>query len=97
MIYRPTTESYELYLVSMNTCELANELDYLCKYAQKKVDQDKFVLWKFTDLVYQTLVNSANKYYLKSFGYSFGVGDRFTASVQIANNIFCECLNGYYR
>ena len=88
MIYRPTEESRELMLYTVNDGRIYEGiitavLNNLRKHYKKGVySTDKAV-----DAWYQ-VATEGSRSYNKEFGYSFSVGDRFTVAVE---------LEKYYR
>lgn len=85
MIYKPTTESRELFLYATNDGDLYRQqitpaINNLKRKAIKGTyDQDKSI-----GLFYHIATAASNKYQ-KDYGYSFTVGDRFTAAADMAD------------
>lgn len=85
MIYNPTEESRELFLYATNDGELYRRMispiiENLHKKAVKGIyDHEKAVE------AYYHAATEASKHYARDFGYSFGVGDRFTVACDMAN------------
>lgn len=82
MIYKPTEESKELMVFTVNTeiiyPYIVNVVKSLAKkYAKGIYDSDKAVD------AYYPIATKASEIYNKWFGYSFSVQDRFTAAVEL--------------
>lgn len=83
MIYNPTVESRELVLYATNTGELyRGQTAAVIKNLAKKVKRGIYDKEKAIDLWY-SVATTASNLYKKEFGYSFSVGDRFTAAVEL--------------
>ena len=84
MIYRESEESRELFLYAINNGNLyrsmtKNVLDNL----EKKVKKGIYDREKAVDAWYSVATKASECYY-KDFGYRFGVTDRFTVAVDMA-------------
>lgn len=83
MVYKPSTESHELFLYTTNDGNLYEHMtspiiENLKKKAKKGIYDSK----KAVDLYYN-LATAGSKAYCKDFGYSFSVQDRFTCAVEL--------------
>lgn len=88
MIYKPTTESNELYIYIVNTERLYRQRiqptieNLKKKYLKGIYDKDKAIdLWYYT-------ATAGSEMYNRDYGYSFSVQDRFTVATD---------LEAYYR
>jgi hypothetical protein len=92
MIYKPTEESRELSLYAENSGRLWEMfllpiLDNLKKHAEKgNYNHDRAI-----DSLYNYMTIASNAY-KKEFGYSFSVGDRFTAATELEQYIYEEYI-----
>lgn len=83
MIYKETTESQELFLYATNSGELYRRMTkYIIENLRKKAIKGIYDKERAID-AYYNLATEASKLYNKDFGYSFSVGDRFTAAVDM--------------
>lgn len=89
MMYKETSESFELYLYLINDYNLYMIYESDCKALMKKVDKGIFDDNKAIDLFYY-LTTEASKRYNKDFGYSFSTGDRFTVAVMLVRDFMEE-------
>lgn len=86
MVYNPTEESRELFLYATNDGNLYRRMikpiiDGMKRKAQKGIyDREKAV-----DAWYRVATEASNMYW-KDFGYKFGVMDRFTVAVDMAES-----------
>lgn len=86
MIYRPTEESKELYLVATNESRLYfQQILPIIKNLGKKMRKGTFDKDKAADAFYYVATAASNQY-KKDFGYSFSVQDRFTAAVDMVDS-----------
>lgn len=98
MIYKPTVESHELFLYTINdgflykhhTMPIINNL-------VKKAKKGLYDCNKAVDLYYNLATAGSDKYN-KDFGYKFSVQDRFTCAVELEeyyreDHVFYECNN----
>ncbi len=84
MFYKESEESRELFLYAINNGNLyrrmtANVLNSL----EKKIKNGTYDKEKAVDAWYYVATEASNGYF-KDFGYRFGVTDRFTAAVDMA-------------
>lgn len=85
MIYNPTTESQELFLYTTNDGEIyRRQITPAINNLRQKAIKGTYNQNKSIDLFYYIATAASNKY-KKDFGYSFSVGDRFTAAADMAN------------
>lgn len=83
MVYRETDESRELFLYTVNngttySMAIIPTLNNLKKHCKRgNYDTERAI-----DAWYR-VANIASNEYKKDFGYSFGVGDRFTVAVEL--------------
>ena len=83
MKYQETTESKELLLYATNSGDLyCRMITAVIENLQKKVSKGTYDSEKAVDAYYKVACE-ASKMYNKDFGYSFSVGDRFTAAVEM--------------
>lgn len=83
MIYNPTTESRELFLVATNNGDLyRSQISYIIENLRKKAKKGIYDSNKAIDLYYYAATEASNQY-KKDFGYSFSVQDRFTCAVDM--------------
>lgn len=93
MIYKETNESRELSLYAENTASIWNRaiqpvIDNLTKKVAKGVyDSEKAIIACFH------VMTAASNMYKKEYGYSFSVGDRWTAATDLRDYIEAEYLN----
>ena len=88
MVYKPTEESRELMLYTINNGELyRRQITPVINSLRKKAVKGTYDSEKAIDAWYYVAC-SASQMYNKDFGYSFTVTDRFTAAVE---------LEQYYR
>lgn len=86
MIYNPTEESRELYLVATNESKLYFSMILpIIKNLSKKMKKGTFDKDKAADAFYY-VATEASKQYKKDYGYSFSVQDRFTAAVDMVDS-----------
>lgn len=88
MIYKPTTESNELYIYIVNTERLYHQrivptIENLKKKYKKGIyDKEKAIdLWYYT-------ATAGSDLYNKDFGYRFTVQDRFTVATDLESRFF---------
>lgn len=83
MIYKETEESRELFLYATNSGDLYRRMiTPVIDGLKKKAAAGKYDKEKAVDAYYYA-ATEASKMYYKDFGYSFSVGDRFTAAVEM--------------
>ena len=83
MIYKPTTESHELFLYTTNDSFLYHhQTKYIIENLRKKAKKGIYDSEKAVDLYYN-LANSASEKYFKNYGYKFNVSDRYTVAVEL--------------
>lgn len=83
MVYKPTEESYELYLYAVNDGRLYRQfIAPAIKCLKKKYQQGIYDKEKAIDLYY-TAATEASNHYFKEFDYKFSVTDRYTAAVDM--------------
>lgn len=86
MIYKPTEESRELYLVATNESRLYFSMIVpIINNLGKKMKKGIFDKEKAADAFYY-VTTEASKQYKKDYGYSFSVQDRFTAAVDMVES-----------
>ena len=83
MIYKDTAEAQELYIFANNEHRIYDMMQSVEASLQKKVDKGIYDADKAIDAFYYVMCE-ASKMYKKLFGYSFSVGDRFTAVADFA-------------
>lgn len=85
MVYRETDESRELFVYAINNGTTYNKaiiptLENLKRHCKRgNYDTERAI-----DAWYRVATIESNEY-KKDFGYSFGVGDRFTVAVELEN------------
>ena len=83
MIYKPTTESHELFLYATNNGYLyEHQTKYIIENLRKKAKKGIYNSEKAVDLYYNLATNASNAYF-KDFGYKFNVTDRYTVAVEL--------------
>ena len=83
MIYNPTEESRELFLVATNDGDLYRRMiTPIINNLRKKAIKGTYDNDKAVDAYYYAATEASNQY-KKDFGYSFSVQDRFTAAVEM--------------
>ena len=83
MVYNPTEESRELFLVATNDGDLYRRMiTPIINNLRKKAIKGTYDKDKAVDAYYYAATEASNKY-KKDFGYSFSVQDRFTAAVEM--------------
>lgn len=83
MIYKPTEESRELFLVATNDGDLYRRMiTPIINNLRKKAIKGTYDKDKAVDAYYYAATEASNQY-KKDFGYSFSVQDRFTAAVEM--------------
>lgn len=92
MIYKETTESRELEIVSMNDGKLYKlyALPFI-ETLKKKYQKGIYEPEKAIDLWFK-MATAASNQYKKDFGYSFGVQDRFTVACIMERYYFQEYI-----
>lgn len=86
MIYKPTQEATELYLFATNDGDLYRQsITPAIENLKRKVAKGIYDQNKSIDLFYHIATAASNKYQ-KYYGYSFSVGDRWTAAVDMAEH-----------
>lgn len=83
MVYKPSTESHELFLYTVNDGDLYEHMTSpIIENLKKKAKKGIYDSEKAVDLYYN-LATAGSKAYCKDFGYSFSVQDRFTCAVDM--------------
>ena len=83
MVYNPTTESRELFLVATNDGNLYRQMiQPILANLTKKASKGIYDSNKAVDAYYRVATEASNRYF-KDYGYKFSVQDRFTAAVEI--------------
>ena len=83
MIYKPTTESRELFLFATNDGDIYRRMTTPTLNSLKKKDKKNlYDSNKAADAYYYIATAASEKYY-KDYGYRFSVTDRFTAAVEM--------------
>lgn len=92
MVYKPTTESRELFLYATNDGDLYRQM--ICPIIdnlKRKVAKDVFDTKKAIDAFYYAATEASNHYF-RDFGYKFDVTARYTVAMDMAeyfaNEIF---------
>lgn len=84
MIYKPSTESRELFLYGTNSGELYRQMiSPIIDNMKKKAEKGNYDKEKAVDAWYNVATKASNNYY-RDFGYKFSVTDRYTAAVDMA-------------
>lgn len=84
MIYKETEESRELFLYATNNSNLyRSTITPIIENMRKKAKKGIYDKEKAVDAYYHA-ATEASKMYKRDFGYSFGVTDRFTVAVEMA-------------
>ncbi len=92
MTYKPTTESRELFLYAINDSDIyRQQITPAIKNLKRKATKGIYDQNKSIDLFYH-ITTAASKKYQIDFGYSFSVGDRFTAAADMADYYKDEIL-----
>lgn len=82
MIYKETEESRELFLYTINDGEIyKTQTTAIINNLKKKYNRGLYDQQKAVDAFYYLACTGSEKYN-RDFGYSFSVGDRFTAAVE---------------
>lgn len=90
MIYKPSTESRELYLYATNNGDLyRQQIQYIENNLKKKLAKGIYNHDKAAQAFYYAADN-ASRLYNRDFGYSFSVTDRWTAAVDMADDFILE-------
>ena len=92
MVYRETEESRELFLYATNTGEIYPQTCNIIRNLAKKYAKGVYNADKAIDAFYP-LATLASNIYLKWYGYSFTVQDRFTAAVDMRDYYFENVVN----
>ena len=79
MIYRPTEESRELYLVATNESTLYPMIQAIEANLEKKIKKGIYDSEKAIEAFYHVM-DQASKKYMHDFGYMFTVTERWTAA-----------------
>lgn len=82
MTYNETAEARELELYALNSYELYALYNSICNNLKRHARRGEYDREKAADAFYYFTCN-ASQAYKRDFGYSFSVGDRFTAAVNI--------------
>lgn len=83
MVYKPSIESHELFLYTVNDGNLYEHMTSpIIENLKKKAKKGVYDSQKAVDLYYN-LATAGSKAYYKDFGYSFSVQDRFTCAVDM--------------
>lgn len=83
MIYKPTAESKELFLVATNESRLYNCMIIpVVRSLAKKMQKGIFDQEKAVDAFYY-VADAASKQYKKDYGYMFTVTERYTAAADM--------------
>lgn len=83
MVYRETDESRELFLYSINKNNVyCKAIAPVLKNLNKHCLRGNYDTERAVDAWYRVATIASNEY-KKDFGYSFGVGDRFTVAVEL--------------
>jgi hypothetical protein len=84
MIYKESEESRELFLYAINDGNLyRNTVKCILDNLEKKVKNGVYDREKAVDAWYNVATKASDNYF-KDFGYRFGVTDRFTVAVDMA-------------
>lgn len=89
MIYRPSEESRELYLVTDNESKLYPIKCAIENNLTKKLKKGVYDAEKAT-MAFFHLTTEASKQYMKDFGYAFNVTERWTAAQDMRNSFLSE-------
>ena len=97
MVYKPSVESCELFLYTVNNGDLYEYMTSpIIENLKKKAKKGVYDSQKAID-IYYNLATAGSKAYYKDFGYSFSVQDRFTCAVDMENyykdEVFWELAN----
>ena len=85
MIHHETAESRELFLYATNDGELYRRMiSPIIANLRKKASKGIYDAEKTIDAFYP-VATEASKHYARDFGYSFGVGDRFTVACDMVD------------
>ena len=85
MVYRPSTESHELFLYATNDGDLYRSM--VCPIIdnmKKKVNKGIYDKVKATNAFY-CVATEASNHYFHDFGYKFSVTDRFTVACDMVD------------
>ena len=84
MVYKPTTESRELFLCATNDGNLYRRMTQcVLDNLEKKIKKGTYDREKAVDAWYYVATAASDQYY-KDFGYKFTVTERYTAAVEMA-------------
>lgn len=89
MIYRPSEESRELYLVTDNESKLYPMKQAIENSLIKKLEKGVYDAEKAT-MAFFHLTTEASKQYMKDFGYAFNVTERWTAAQDLRDDFIAE-------
>lgn len=94
MIYRPSAESRELYLVADNESKLYPMKCAIESNLIKKLEKGVYDAEKAT-IAFFHLTTEASRQYMKDFGYAFNVTERWTAAQDMRDDFISEYnING---
>lgn len=83
MIYTPSTEATELYIVASNNSKLyAERITPIIKMLRKKAEKGIYNPETAVDAYYPIATEASNRYF-KDYGYKFTVTERYTAAVDL--------------
>lgn len=89
MVYRPSEESRELYLVTDNESKLYPMKQAIENNLTKKIKKGVFDAEKAT-MAFFHLTTEASKQYMRDFGYAFNVTERYTAAQDLRDDFLAE-------
>ena len=89
MVYRPSEEARELYLVADNESRLYPMKQAIENNLIKKIAKGIFDAEKATEAFFH-LATAASNQYKKDFGYAFNVTERWTAAQDLRDDFIAE-------
>ena len=89
MIYKPSDEAQECYIVATNESRLYPMIQAIENNLSKKIVKGIFDAEKATEAFFH-VTTEVSKKYLKDFGYAFTVTERWTAAQDMRDSFLSE-------
>lgn len=89
MVYKPTVESRELYLVTTNGSRIYPAIVAVENKLAKKIARGIYDAEKATAAFFR-ITTEASKQYMKDYGYMFSVTERWTAAQDMRDSFISE-------
>lgn len=89
MIYKPSEEARELYLVANNESRLYPMIQAVEKNLAKKIVKGVYDAEKAT-VAFFHVATEASRQYMRDYGYAFSVTDRWTAAQDMRDDFIRE-------